>query len=73
MRNAIHGDLCRAECISSNFNNEKMLIRQKFDNASYPSPFTNSVITDYEHKQNKRQQQEDEYIIPPNFLKLRKN
>ena len=45
-----------------------MLIRQKFDNAGYPSPFTNSVIRDYEHKQNKRQQQEDEYIAPPIFF-----
>ena len=33
-RNAIHGDLCRAECISSDLNNNKMLIRQKFDNAN---------------------------------------
>ena len=31
-----------------------MVIRQKFDNAAYPSLFTNSVIRDYEHKQNKR-------------------
>ena len=58
-QNAIHEHLCRAGRISSNFNNEKMLICQKFDNAGYPSPFTNSVIIDYERKQNKRQQQED--------------
>ena len=49
-----------------------MLICQKFDNAGYPSPFTNSVIRDYEHKQNKKQQQEDEYIIPPNFFEIAK-
>ena len=54
-RNAIHGDLCRAERILPPFNNEK------FDNAGYPSLFTNRVIRDYEHKQNRRQQQEDEY------------
>ena len=75
-RNAIHGDLCRAERISSNFHNEEMLIHQKFDNAGYPSSFTNSVIRDYEQKQNKRQEQEDEYVIPPTFFfffKLRKN
>ena len=42
-----------------------MLICQKFDNAGYLSHLTNSVIRDYEHKQNKRQQPEDEYIIPP--------
>ena len=72
MRNAIHGDLCRAECISSNFNNEKMLIRQKFDNAGYPALFTNGVIRDYEHNQNRRQQQENGYIIPPNFSEIAK-
>ena len=66
-RNAIHGDLCRAEHISSNFN-----ICQKFDNTGYLSPFTNSVIRAYEHKQHRRQQQEGEYIIPPNFFKIPK-
>ena len=65
-QNAIHGDLCRAERISSHFNNEK------FDNAGYPSLFTIRVIMDYEHKQNRRQQQEDEYIIPPKFLDVAK-
>ena len=53
-RNAIYGDLCRAESISSDFNNEKMLIRQKFDNAGYPSPFINSAIRYYEHKTTRR-------------------
>ena len=51
-RNAIHGDLCRAERISSGFNNEKILIRLKFVNAGYPSPFMNSVIRDYEENRN---------------------
>ena len=64
--------MCRAEHVSSDFNKEKILIRQKFDNAGYPSPFTNSVIRDYEHKQNKRQQQEDEYITSPNFFEVAK-
>ena len=45
-------------------------MRQKFYNTGYPSPFTNSVIRDYEHKQNKRQDQEDKYIVPPNFFKM---
>ena len=49
-----------------------MLIRQKFDNAGYPSPFTNSVIRDYEHKQNKRQDQEDEYIMLSNLFETEK-
>ena len=38
-QNAVHGDLCRAEHISSDFNNEKVLIHQRFDNAGYPTPF----------------------------------
>ena len=71
-RNSIHGDLCRDERILSNFNNENILIYQKFDNVGYPSPFTNSVIRDYEHKQNKKQQQQHEYIIPSNFFEIAK-
>ena len=27
-------------------------VRQKYDNAGYPSPFTNCLIRDYQHKQN---------------------
>ena len=71
-RNAIHRALFRAELISSDFNNKKKLIRQRFDNAGYSSPFTNSVIRDYEHKQNKRQEQEDECIVPPNIFEIAK-
>ena len=62
--------MCKAERTLPNFNNKKILICQKFDNAGYLSHLTNSVIRDYEHKQNKRQQQKDEEqednnIIPP--------
>ena len=64
-RNAIHGGLSRAKRLSSKFNNEKMLIHQKSHNPVYPSSVTNSVIRDYEHKKNRRQKQEDEYITPP--------
>ena len=49
-----------------------MLICQKFDNAVYVSPFRNSVIRDYEHKQNKIHYKEEEYIIPPNFFEIAK-
>ena len=37
------------------------------------SPFTNNVIRDYEHRQNRRQQEEDEYIFFEIVLKLQKN
>ena len=69
-RNENHRDLGRAERISSDFNNAKMLTHQKFHNAGYPSSFTNSAIRDYQHKQNKKQDQEDEYIISPNLLEI---
>lgn len=49
-----------------------MLIFQKLDYAGYPSFFTNNVIGDYEHKQNKSQNQEDEVIVPPNLFKIAK-
>ena len=44
--NTVYGDLCRAAHIGSDFNNKKMLIRKKTNNAGYPSPFKNSVIRD---------------------------
>ena len=47
-------------CHVSEFNNEKTLSRQKFRIAGYPSLLTNSVITDYGQKQNKKQDHEDE-------------
>ena len=48
------------------------VIRQKFNNAGYPSPFTNSAIRDYVHKQKKRQQQESENNIPTKFFQIGK-
>ena len=49
-----------------------MLIRQKFENAGYPSSFTDSVIRGCEHKLHKRQDLEGEFFIPPNLLKIAK-
>ena len=49
-----------------------MLICQKLDYAGYPSFFMNNVIGDYEHKQNKSQNQEDEFIMPPNLFEIAK-
>ena len=49
-----------------------MLIPHKVDNTGYPSPFTNSVIIDLEHKQNKRHGEKDEYIIRPNLWQMEK-
>ena len=82
-KNTIHGDLCRAEQKDtdfetlttkrySDFNNEKILIHKKFDNAGYPSAFTNSIIRDYEHNQNKKEDQEYKYIISPIYFEIAK-
>ena len=66
-RNTINGELSRAAKISSNFEKEKKAIRQKFSNAGYPTPFVNSVIRDFESKQDGNPEVDD-YIIPPNFF-----
>ena len=69
-RNAIVGDLNRSQKISSNFKYEVQQIQKKFLAADYPPKFSNSVINQYH--QNKDQNQEDEYIIPPNFFEIPK-
>ena len=82
-KNTIHGDLCRVkrkdtdfETLTtkrySDFNNEKILIHEKFDNVGYPSAFTNSIIRDYEHNRNKKQDQEYKYIISPIHFEIAK-
>ena len=57
-------------CVELKVYNEKILIYQKFDNAGYPSCFTNSIIRDSEHNWNKRQDQKDEYIILPSIFEI---
>ena len=59
--------MSRAAKISSNFEKEKKAIRQKFSKAGYPTPFVNSVIRDFESKQDGNPEVDD-YIIPPNFF-----
>ena len=51
-RNAINSDLSRAKRISTNFENEKLLIKDKFIRANFPKPFILSVIKNFEEKQN---------------------
>ena len=78
-RNAIHGDLCRAEFISSDLNNNKMLIRQKFDNAVYRSsfnflifsPLLSSEIMSISRIRDKTNKMSSSYHLI--FLKFRKN
>lgn len=71
-RNAINGDLSRAKRISSNFDHETKIIRQKFLKAEYPSAFINSVLRDFHNKQKNTRVDEDEYIIPPDLFEIPK-
>ena len=69
-RNTINGDLNRAYRISSSFDNEKDIIRNKFQKANYPILFINSVINQFESRKTITTQSdiEDEFIVPPNFF-----
>ena len=72
-RNAIYGDLSRAYRISSNFQCEINIIRQKFLKASYPLRYINSVIKDFKNKKNAVSTENDnidEFIIPPGFFEI---
>ena len=56
-RNAVLGDLHRAKRIANDFTKEKEKIRQKFSVAGFPGRFTESVIRDFEGK-------DQEYLQP---------
>ena len=47
-RNAINGDLHRSKRISSNFDEEIPLIKEKFMKADYPLRFINSVVNEFQ-------------------------
>ena len=67
-RNSINTDLSRAKRISSEFNDEKRIIREKYTKAGYPIKFTNSVIKQFQDKQNQLHEQVDELLIPEWFF-----
>ena len=72
-RNAINGDLYRAFNISSDFEYEKRKIRSKFQDASFPPKFIESVIKQFDENQsNNNGNDDDGFIIPPNFFELPK-
>ena len=62
-RNAINGDLSRSFRISSDFQAEKTLIREKYLTAGYPIRFTESVIRQFEKRQQENFENDDN-IIP---------
>lgn len=66
-RNAIIGDLNRSKRISSDFEKEKCEIRQKFQKACYPSKFTESIINQFENKNNN-----ESLLIPEGFFEEKK-
>ena len=65
-RNAINTDIHRAAKISSNFENEKKVIKNKFQRAGFPPRFIDSVFHQYTEKY------ENEVIIPQNFFDEKK-
>ena len=50
--NTINGDLHRSKRISSNFDEEIPLIKEKFLKADYPLPFVNSVVNEFKRVKN---------------------
>ena len=62
-RNTINGDLHRSYVISSNFENEKSLIKEKYLSAGYPIRFIESVIQQFGEKLLNKEE-ENELIIP---------
>ena len=65
-RNAIIGDLCRAKRISSCFEEEIDIIRQKFVIAGFPIKFVDSVIRNFQKPQ--QDKDDDLPLIPPFFF-----
>ena len=57
--------------ISSNFDTEQNLIKEKFTCAGYPLRFTESIIRQF-HERQREKEEIDEYIIPPNFFDIPK-
>ena len=70
-RNSIKVDLHRTKNISTNFEEELKLIRNKFIKADFPVPFINIVIKDFKNQQtNVQQNNEEELIIPSYFFEV---
>ena len=65
-RNTINGDLHRSKGISSNFDEEIPLIKEKFLKADCPLHFITSVVNEFE----KGKECGDESFIIPTSLKL---
>ena len=66
-RNNILGDLHRSRRISSNFQQEVEVIREKYKKAGFPIRFIDSVIRQFESRieTDTTNQEEESFIIPP--------
>ena len=71
-RNSITSDLNRALRISSYLNDKISKMRQKLLNADYPLWFINSVIKQFSDELSEKSNEEDDYILPPDFFEIKK-
>ena len=68
-RNTINGDLHHSKRISSNFDEEIHLIKEKFMKADYPLPFINSVVNEF---QKGKECGDESFIIPTSLFEIAK-
>ena len=70
-RNAINGNLYRAQQISSNFEAEIDKVYKKYSNAGNPSNIINQVIKSF-HENQQTKEVEGEMLIPPELFQEKK-
>ena len=68
-RKTINGDLPRSKRILSNFDEEILLIKEKFMKADYPLPFINSLVNEF---QKAKKCGDESFINPPSFFEITK-
>ena len=68
-RNTVNGDLHRSKRISSNFDEEIPLIKEKFMKADYPLRFINTVLKEF---QKGKEFGDESFIIPPSLFQITK-
>ena len=67
--NTINGNLLRLKRISSNFDEEISLMKEKFRKTNYPLRFINSVVNEF---QKGKKCGDESFIVPPSFLEITK-
>ena len=68
-RNTINGDLHCSKRISSNFDEEITLIKEKFMNVDYPLHFINSIVNEF---QKGKECGDESFIIPTSLFGIAK-